>query len=466
MNQQSNRTRKTSHGLSAFIVAAGFAMPIAGSSAYQPAFGQNLPISPAAQDASAAPAVPVPATQPTVDVSAMVGEVQSNLDAKQFPAAVKAAAKVLALHGPVAASVDRFEITMQKGYAQAGMRSMSSAVITFKSAMKETKDPRQIALAKWTAELFRTAGSTSYVPKTLGANGQKRGPYDLLDTDARKDAFGALLDDDLAALDPKVKAATISQKLPEIFPVLQQIVDLDQLDLIANSTDDKTQTLASGLLDHARNLLSNALKSDWARIGDIDTHANITTTVPSQIVINGSLVTQNSTRKNGLSDSNKTELNNIISVCQKIHDAAQSFLPLAKSDKDWNTIISDSDRVAARASDVLNADYGGTTTNGSTVTDNGPGLGGTGISGTGIGNQQLGTPYYPGNTIPQQPVQPTSPPSTPTTPTTPSTPPTKKPDPTPSSPTTPATPTTPTAPATPSAPVRLPRTAPGKTTGN
>ena len=388
-----------------------------------------------------------PATQPAVDVVALVTDVQANLDLKQYPAAVKAASKVLALRGPAASSVDRFQITMQKGYAQAGMKSVSSAIITFKSAMKETNDPHQVALAKWTAELFRTAGSTTYAPKSIGAGGQKRGPFDLMDPEQRKDAFVGFLDDNLALLEPKLRTANISQKLPEIFPVLQQVVDLDQLDQVANANDDKTSALASTLLDHARNLLTNALKADWARVNDMSTSANIVTTVPTQVVINNSFVTQTVSKKNGLSDSNRSELNNIISVCQKIHDAAESFLPLAKTDKDWTTVITDSDRVAARASDVLNADYGSATSTGSTVTDTGVGSSSTntGTSGTGLGingQQYGGTPgVYPtgGNNIPRQPVTPnqtgnhSTPSQTPTPagtiPTDPSTPPTKTPTP-------------------------------------
>jgi len=312
---------------------------------------------------------PVAAAAPTSQPTA--GDVQKLIDAKQFPAAVKTAAKLLATHGPAAAALDRFSLTMLKGYAQAGMKSNSTAVMTFKSAEKETKDTNQIALARWTAELFHTAGSTTYTPRTVVLGAPKRGPFDLLDADQRKDAFGALLDDSLAALDPKLKAATISQNLPQIWPVLQQVMDLDNLDVIANGSDDKTMTLASSLLDHSRNLLANALKEDWARVSDIDTHANVTTTVPTQVYINNSLMTQTVTKKNGLSDSNKTELKNIISVCQQVHDAAEAFMAMAKTDKDWSTILSDADRVSGRASDVLNADYGQAVTSSSADTTTG-----------------------------------------------------------------------------------------------
>jgi len=344
---------------------------------------------------AAKPAAAAPDGQPTM------ADLQSALEVKEYPTAVKLAAKLLALRGPAAAGLDRFAITMSKGYAQAGMKSQSTAIMTFKSAARETKDDHEIALSKWTAELFKTAGSTIYVSKTMNAAGQKPGPFDLLDPDQRKQAFGAMLDDQLALLDPKLKAATVSQRLPEIWPVLQQVIDLDKLDVIANTNDDKTSTLASSLLEHAQNLLVNELKSDWARVNDIDTFANVTNSVPTQMYINNTLVTQTVTKKNGLSDSNKLELKNIIDICQKIHDAAEAFMTLAKTDKGWSTILSDADRVASRASDVLNADYGTTTTTGTNLTtDTTNGLGG-------VTNQ---TPQFPGNDLSAQNTQPNTPP--------------------------------------------------------
>jgi hypothetical protein len=339
------------------------------------------------------PAV-APATQPSVDA------VQAAIDSKDYSTAIKLAAKVLALKGPAAAGISRFQVLMMKGDAQAGMKSISTAVMTYKSAMKETKDVKEIALARWTAELFRTAGSTTYTPKMIAVGVPKRGPFDLMVPEQRKEAFGALLDDNLSALDPKIKTATVSQSLPQIWPVLQQVIDLAALDEIANGSDDKTNTVASSLLDHSRNLLSNALKENWARLGDIDSHANQTTTVPTQAYVNNTLITQTVTKKNGLSDSNKTELNNMITTAQKIRDAAGVFMNVAKTDQGWTTIQSDADRVASKASDVLNADYGVAVTS-SDSTDMQPGYGipggnqfGTGINGGGVNAQvtQQGAP--------------------------------------------------------------------------
>ncbi len=315
------------------------------------ALAQLAPVTPSmstptkvpAKAPAARPLVPA-ATQPTVDM------VQAAIDARQYSAAVKTAAKLLAIKGPAAAEISRFQVTMLKGDAQAGMKSISSAIMTYKSAIKETKDLKEIALARWTAELFRTAGAPIFTPKMIAVGVPKRGPFDLMVPDQRKDAFGALLDDNLAVLDPKLKAATISQNLPQIWPVLQQVIDLDQLDQIANGSDDKTTTIASSLLDHSRNLLSNALKAYWARIGDIDTHANVTNTVSTPVYINNTLVQQTTTKKNGLSEANKSYLNDAIATAQKIHDAATVFMSVAKTDKDWSTILADADRVAGRAS--------------------------------------------------------------------------------------------------------------------
>jgi hypothetical protein len=336
----------------------------------------------------ATPMAAVPATQPGIDA------VQAAIDKKDYSGAVKLAGKLLAVHGPAAAGVSRFQLTMLKGDAQAGMKSISTAVMTYKSAMKETRDPREIALAKWTAELFHTANSNVFTPKVVVVGGPATGPFDLMIPDQRKAAFGVLLDDDLALLDPKLKTATVSQNLPTIWPVLQQVEDLDQLDVIANGSDDKTSTLASSLLDHSLNLLANALKEYWARIGDIDTRANATTTTQQQIYVNNSLVTQSVTRKNGLTQSNSSELKNIIDMAQKIHDAANAFMPMAKSDTGWSTILSDADRVAGKASDVLSADYSDTTTTSGSPSTEGYGIppgNQFGVGGNGV-NAQVNTP--------------------------------------------------------------------------
>jgi hypothetical protein len=386
--------------LSAILTVGGLGLSLAHAQVgpyIKPAAPATPPGMPAETSKPAVPASPTAAPgSPSMDA------LQNDLDQKQYPAAVRTASKLLALRGPAAEGLSRFRITMLKGEAQVGMRAMSAAANTFKSALKETKDPHEKALAKWTGELFARAKGTVYVPKTIGAGLDQTAPIDLMDRDNRKAAFGAMLDDDLSALSPKLKSAVVSQNILQIWPVLEQVVSLDQLDVIANGNDDKTTTIASSLLDHSRNLLSNALKGMWARVGDIDNHANYVTNTPTTVVINGQYVTQNVSQKNGLTQSNKNELNSTIATCLKIHDAAEVFLPLAKSDKDWGAILNDADRVAGRASDVLNADYGSATSN--TTYDNGAGS----LTGLPAGTQQ---PQFPGNTTttPQRPTRPTTP---------------------------------------------------------
>jgi hypothetical protein len=396
MNQSINQSTSRFLRTLTILAAASLAIPLGSSRAFA-----VDPVKPAA----AAPVAPVagPATQPAINP--ITTEIQASIDNKDYTGAVKLATKALALHGPAAAGLSRFQLMMLKGDAQAGMKSISTAVMTYKQAMKETKDVREIALAKWTAELFHTANSNVFTPKVTAVGAPPVGPFDLMIPDQRKAALGVLLDDDLAQIDPKLKAAVVSQNLPSIWPVLQQVEDLDQLDVIANGSDDKTATLASSLLDHSRNLLTTALKEYWARVGDIDTRANLTTTTQQQVYINNALVTQNVTKKNGLTQSNVSELKNIIAMAQKIHDAANAFMTMAKSDSGWNTILSDSDRVAGKASDVLSADYSDTTT----TTNNGT-TGGYAIPpGTQLGapNNQVGVG---GNGINAQNTTPNPPP--------------------------------------------------------
>jgi hypothetical protein len=355
------------------VLLAAFLIPLTNSSQHARAAGAPT---------TAPAATPAPPA-PTID------EVQSALSQKDYQTAIKLASKLLALHGPAAQGLNRYQLLMAKAEAQVGMKTVSSASLTFRAAAKETGDLREKGLAQWTGELLHRAGSTTYTPKQGAITGEKRGPFDLTDLDQRKDALAALLDEYLTAIAPDVKTATRSQKLPEILPVLKRIADLNLLDIVVNGSDDKTAGLGNELLDHARTLLTTALKTDWARLNDIDAHASATTTVPVQQIVNGQSVTQNVTRANGLSNSNRQEISNIIEVCGKIHDAADSFAQYAKDEKDWAVIISDTDRVLGKASDILNTNYSANATAG----DN---------SSTAGTQPQVGANSTPGYTYPSQ----------------------------------------------------------------
>jgi hypothetical protein len=299
-------------------------------------------------------AATLPTTQPTNDAQG----VRQLLDDHQYTAAIKLASKLLLLKGKAAEGQNRYELTMLKGEGQLGAKTISLAISTFESAVKETTDPHEIAVAQWTAELVRRSSGMKYTPKTTPAGGIKPAPIDLLDRAQRPAAFSAMFDDEMAVLQPKIDSAKTARNLPQVYPVLDKLGKLKQLDIIANGNDDKTAKNSAALLDHARELMSSALKGMWTRVNDIEHAANQTTTIQQTVMINGNPFTQNITRKNGLSPANQQELKDDIDTCNKIQQAANDLSQLAKNDKDWAPVMNDADRVSGKAKDVMNADYG------------------------------------------------------------------------------------------------------------
>ncbi len=336
-----------------------------------------------------------PAADPPVAaaVSPAVAAIQADLDRKQYGPAVRAAIKLLAARGDAAGGFSRFQVTMLKGDGLLGQRSFVAAKAAYKDAARATTDPHEQALSTWTLELLRRSKGTTYVPH-VNAAAAATVPLDLLSTDGRRAAFGALLDDQLSALEPQVKLASGAASLRQIFPVVQQVQSLTELDEIANATDARTSAVAGPLLDHARTLMANALKGMWTRISDIHSAAvQPVTSSAGTATVNGQPVQQTATGMNGLTAGDVTELRQMIDTSNKIHDAATTFMPLAHggADKDWGAILNDATRVAGRASDVLNANYSSSSVT-TQYPDDGGGYGTTGI---GLGGYGTNSTYYP-----------------------------------------------------------------------
>jgi hypothetical protein len=332
---------------------------------------------PAAQPAGAG-AITTPGL-PTVE------DIQAALDKHDYSLTVRLSNRLLALRGAAAEGIDRYQVLRLKAEGLFGAGSVAMAADCEIQALKETVDPHEIALAKSTALLFRRSHLKKYVPKTAGPGGDKPDPIDLLDLDHRKDAMGALLNDELAVLQPRIRSANSALSLIGIIPVLQQVQDLQSLDLIANGDDTKTMAIAGGLDEHARVLITTALKGMGQRVDDLDKSANQSTTIQNSFATaGGAFVNSSTVHKSGLSESNKDELNQIRGTCDKIVSVSQIFTASEKDDKGWAAIISDANRVSSRAKDVLDADYSDVSS-----TNAQPGTAQLGTT-TGVPN---GTPY-------------------------------------------------------------------------
>jgi hypothetical protein len=379
-------------------------------------------------DASASPATAptfagAPAGNPTgmaADTPAQpIDPVQALLNNHQYSAAVRLAAKILGSTGGSAGAgagrFDRFRVLILKGEGLLGMHENYMAIEQFNAAAHASQDPRDVALARSAVELVHRATGNSYVPRFAPAGSPPGTPkpppiplaeVNLLDAEQRRPAFNALLDDQLSALMPRIRTATAASSLPSIYPVLQQVEQLARLDTVANGDAQKTASIAGDLLDHVRNILASSLHDMAARLSDIEQYASTVTNYgnayPPTMIGGTSAGINYSTagivKRNGLSQSNRTELTNMIANCAKIHQAADAFgavasaanaandtppadpaapvaaagpapapggaapvpgapMPVSPAAADWPSLGSDADRLAAHAKDLLDTNF-------------------------------------------------------------------------------------------------------------
>jgi hypothetical protein len=322
------------------------------------------------------PPTTAPSTQPSTDA------IDQFLQTHQYAAALKLTNKMLALRDPASQGFDQYQLWILKGEAYIGTKSLEPAIAAFKSAAKTTSDPHELAVADSTVFLLQSSNPNTYVPRTAPAGGAKPAPIPLADRNQREAAFSALLNDQLTALQPKIDAAAKSPNLQPVYPLLQQLAALNDLDEVAHGNDDKTVKIAGGLLEHAHNMIAAALKGMWGRLDEITTSANqtVNNTQINPVPV-GAIGMNNTTtvQKAGLSDDNRTELKNMIDLSGQISDAAKIFMAMATSDKDkeWAAVISDSARVIGRANDLLNFVFTPTYSSGGAtyLTTNVPGQG-------------------------------------------------------------------------------------------
>jgi hypothetical protein len=395
-------SRSRQFGLSTFLFLSGIVVLIGGQTLWADA----------------------PATAPSTQAS--TDAIDQLLQTHQYGAALKSTNKLLALRDPTSQGFDPYQLWMLKGEAYIGTKSLEPAISAFKSAAKATSDPHELAVANCTVLLLQNSNPSTYIPKTAPAGGVKPAPVPLADRDQRTAAFTALLNDQLTALRPKIDAAAKSPNLQPVYPLLQQLADMNDLDQIANGNDDKTVKIAAGLLDHAHNMIVAALKGMWGRLDEIDKNAN-NTTINTQInpVPVGAIGLNNSTtiQKAGLSDDNKAELKDMIDTCDKIHQAAAVFMGFAATgkDKEWAAVISDAARIIGRANDMLNFTYASTYSSGNNYNNYNTGSSGQ-IPAVVPGYNPV-LSIIPGQTVTQvpslMPVQGINPTQTPTTPTPP-----------------------------------------------
>ncbi|MEA2709401.1 MAG: hypothetical protein QOF78_2002 [Phycisphaerales bacterium] len=266
-------------------------------------------------------------------------------------------AKLLALKGEAAKGYDRYDLLCLRGEGALRTKANTMAIDAFAQAARATEDSQKQAVARATELLIRRAKPLGYVPRVAApapANAQadaaaakaKPGtPIPYIEAADRKRAFAAMLIDEMAVVDPKVKAATKSEALPPIIDAIKSLGDLRAVEIAAKGTSTETKGLSADLGTHAHHLISDTIRPMSKRVEECWRSA-------SRYSISGNDVNG----LWGLTSAEQYDLKAVIATCEKVQPVASELATVT----DRAELIADAQaaqKLHARASEVLSYDY-------------------------------------------------------------------------------------------------------------
>ena len=160
-------------------------------------------------EAGAQEAPPVPMTR----------EIKAQVEAGDYREALKGLLRALDLKGPAAQAYDRVELLMLRAECQLQIKESRACLDSLEAARKEAGVQGKsdgVGAAMAMALLVQRSTAFRYVPKTAAAGPVAPKPVDILDRQARPEAYKALFADELAGTRQKVRAAETVRTMPPI----------------------------------------------------------------------------------------------------------------------------------------------------------------------------------------------------------------------------------------------------------
>lgn len=298
-----------------------------------------------------------PAALPTMD------EISKLVDEGQWKEGLAAISRVSELKGAAAAPYQRNKLLMMKAECQLQLHENSGATATLATLTKEAKDAKEAAEPIALTELLQKSPGGTYTPKTAG-----QAPISVLDRSKRKEAYGALSTDELAALQTRVKAAANVTTLAPLVQLGKTAAPVRAAEYAATGKTEQVDAVTAQLAAQAQKLMNTALGDLSKQVEAISLSANkpIIVTVPMNFGRNGSApITQS--RPQGLNSNDMATLRNVEKQCDQFGPAGKELGQAFGDEKGFAGVTSQATQIKSRAEAVLNANYEGT------------GLGGVGV---------------------------------------------------------------------------------------
>jgi hypothetical protein len=246
--------------------------------------------------AAAAPAPPAAApAKDAKDALPTMAELRQQFKDGKHQDVLKQIQRLLQLKGDAAKPYDRYELFCLRGESFLRIKSMSLAADAFDDAAEVAKDnSKKEGLARGTAVLIRRSKQVGYVPRPARAERGKPppppppappAPMQIVEEADRKAAFARLLEDERAAVVPKLEAAQKGTSLPPIIEVAKMLGDLQAVEIAATGKGEATQAMTTDLaarshdlIATALNAMNDAIEAAWAHAStetwEVDRHGN------------------------------------------------------------------------------------------------------------------------------------------------------------------------------------------------
>jgi hypothetical protein len=303
-------------------------------------------------------------------------ELHRLVDGGEFGPALQKITVALQLKGPAAKLVDRYQLYMLKGECHLRLKATRLAGESYAAAAKAAASDHDRLLAAAHEMLIRNSRAFAYTPKPpppapapaapasppappVPALPARPAPIDILDPASRKRAFAAMLADELAANDAKLRAAQSAHALPPIAACFAPLQTMEGLELAATGDAPKVTALRGKLIDTAKKAVAEALRALSKRLGEIDKSANtFVENYQESVDLLGRPAMVKMYKKKGLSDADSKELSATNATCDKIPPAlAELAKGLGADDKTFEPFSDEAARIRREVDRVLDIDY-------------------------------------------------------------------------------------------------------------
>ena len=287
----------------------------------------------------------------TAEIRQMVAE-------KQFKRVLREVARAMQLKGDDAVGYERGELLLLRADAQLGMRIEPAAAKSFRDAAEvvtSSADVRDTGRAM--ALLMSRSERLVYTPRTGDAVGRE---IDIVAD--RKAALAALLADEMAAFEPKVRAAKESKSIAAVLETVKAVEPVAALERAATGSTVRTDEYRNGFDAQVEALLDEALLQLDRNADAVEARARALVAAPQEIKPGQPPPKTMKVKKSGLSPADEAALKGVMETCREIVSRNREVAQQLGAEPNRFRRASDfAIRLSDKAGAILRADYSGIT---------------------------------------------------------------------------------------------------------